>query len=354
VFTIDTAQARLEPSGLMPRDGLVDLNKRWDAEFPGRGGHAVYWIALPPYVGSEPMAVLFSRVGNQVHVQLNGVTLRRWGELGEPRYDAAKSALMVTLPAGLLHANRANELRVEVTLQHQRLGGMSVLHYGPESVIEPIYASHRLWRDFAMGIYAVCLAGMGVMSALLWWRQRDALYGWFSVAALLGVVRNVDRIWPDVPAPWPWLGAFVAVCFVAHVALSFRFVMMLLGPVSRGMNRAIDVLIVVDSLLVVLGFGLGWPWLVTVAILAGLLLGAMSLAVVTRVGVGGGDDGGDRNRHLRRRADPGGPRQRLARDAVAAWAVHLRADHGRDHGRSLQQFGGRKSCAQCRSFASRR
>lgn len=78
LLLIDTAQAPLEPTGLMPRDGVADLNRRWDADFPGRGGHAVYRIALPPHAGDEPMAVLFSRVGNQVHVQLKGSRCGAW------------------------------------------------------------------------------------------------------------------------------------------------------------------------------------------------------------------------------------------------------------------------------------
>ena len=282
VITIDAAQAVLEPDGAARREGPVDLGRRWDGEFPGRGGRAVYRIALPPRVGSEPMALLFSRVGNQVHVQVNGSTVRRWGVQGEPEFDAAKSALMVVLPAALLNADRTNELRVEVTIQPQRLGGLSVLRYGPDSAIEELYDEQRRWRDFPMVIYAASLVGMGALTAVLWWRQRDALYGWFSLAAFLGVVRIVDRVWPDVPVPWPLWGIVVAVCFASHIALICRVTLLALGPVQRWLNRAIDAVIMLASVLSILSFALGQPLLLTLALATLVPLGLTLLAVITR------------------------------------------------------------------------
>lgn len=287
IITIDSAQAVLEPDGAARREGPVDLGRRWDAEFPALGGRAVYRIALPPRAGSEPMALLFSRVGNQVRVQVNGSTVQRWGVLGEPRYDAAKGAVMVALPAALLRTDRTNELRVEVTIQPQRLGGLSVLRYGPQSAIQPLYEQQHRWRDSAMVVYAASLFGMGAVAALLWWRQRDALYGWFSLAAFLGVVRNVDRVWPDVPVPWPYLGVVVAISFACHMALSCRFLLMVLGPVSRAMNRVIDAVIVLDALLVILALALGQPLLFTIGLVVLTPLALISLAVMVRVALSG-------------------------------------------------------------------
>ena len=80
VVTIATAQALLEPQGLAPIERRADLVRRWDVEFPGRDGRAVYHIDLPPHAGDEPTAVLFSRVGNQVQVRLNGAAVQSLGE----------------------------------------------------------------------------------------------------------------------------------------------------------------------------------------------------------------------------------------------------------------------------------
>ncbi|MGJ7506486.1 sensor histidine kinase [Variovorax sp. GT1P44] len=285
ILVIDRAYARLEPEGGTAREGEVDLARRWDREFPGQGGRASYRIMLPPRVGMEPMALLFSRVGNQVHVLLNGSTIQRWGELGDPLFDATKTVRMVTLPAALLQADRPNELRVDVTIQAQRLGGLSVVRYGPVSPIEDLYADQILWRDIAMLIFAAGLVGMGVLTSVLWWRQRDPFYGWFSLAALLGVVRVIDRSWPDVPVSWPLWGAIAAICYAAHVVLMCRFALIAAGPMPRVMSRAIDGVLAVVVVLAALAFALDLPLLMTLSFVLIPILGLATLAMVVREAV---------------------------------------------------------------------
>ncbi len=140
VLTIDRADARFEPQGQPAVDRTdVNLLRRWDLDFPGRGGRAVYRVVLPRHAGTEAMAILFSRVGNQAVVSINGVSLQRWGRLGDPAFDAGKVARMAVVPASLLRPDRDNDLTVEVTVQQQRWGGLSALKYGPEDAIEPLY-----------------------------------------------------------------------------------------------------------------------------------------------------------------------------------------------------------------------
>lgn len=282
VIAIESAQATLAPQGLPVRETSVDLARRWDLVFPGRDGRATYRIALPPHAGDEPMALLFSRVGNQALVRLNGVTLQRWGTLGDPAYDAAKSVQMVVVASSLLRADRPNELSVEVTIQGQRWGGLSVLRYGPYATIAETYSAQRRWRHSAMVVFAVSLAGMGAFAGALWWRQREPLYGLFSLAALLGMVRDVDRLWPDLPVPWPLWGAIEAACYAAHLALICRFTLMALGPVSRPMNRTIDAVVLTTSALALAAFMLGAPLLWTFALGTLLPLGAVSLGMLVR------------------------------------------------------------------------
>lgn len=281
VITLDRAQATLRPDGLPPRVGEVDLNRRWDIDFPGRNGSATYRIVLPPRTTSEPMALLFSRVGNQVLVQVNGATVQRLGALGEPRFNAAKTAYMVTVPAALLHAEQPNELTIEVTIQRQRWGGLSLIRYGPQAALEPLYAEHRRWRHFSAIIFAVSLTVMGGLAGGLWWRQRDALYGCFSVAAFLGVVRNLDQVWPDLPVPWPLWGAIAAVCYACHLALICRFALLALGAAPAWAGRAIYAAMGVSSLLAVASFALAVPlfWTLGLAVLVPVGLGALAIIV---------------------------------------------------------------------------
>lgn len=289
ILTIAEAQARLEPEGLPPRDGRVDLARRWDREFPGRGGRASYWIMLPPHGGSAPMALLFSRIGNQVEVRVNGGLVQHWGTLGDPRYDAAKFPVMAVVPAAVLHADRPNELRLDVTIQQQRLGGLSVFHFGPHDAIERMYEQDRRWREVAMLVFAVGMLGMGVFTGVLWLRQRLPIYGWFSLGALLGVVRIVDRAWPAVPLPWPWLGAVAATCYMAHMILMCRFSVLATGPASRAADRTINTVLVCSTVAGFVAHGLRLPWLMTLAICSIVPVSLACLCVVSYRAWTGGD-----------------------------------------------------------------
>lgn len=289
IRTFESAEAVLEPEGLPPREGPVDLGRRWDADFPGRGGRASYRIMLPPRRSPEPMALLFSRVGNQVDVLVNGSVIRHWGTLGDPLFDAAKTPVMVTVPASLLHSDRENELRVEATIQPQRLGGLSVFRYGPQAAIEPIYDAHRLRRDVAMLVFAAGLLGMGVFTGVLWLRQREPMYGWFSLGAALGFIRILDRAWPDVPVPWPLLGAMVAICFMSHMALMCRFALLAVEPAARWASRSVDIAIVLSSVLACLSFGMRQPLLLTLALCSIVPMSLLSLWTVIRRAWLGGD-----------------------------------------------------------------
>jgi hypothetical protein len=44
---------------------------------------------------------------------------------------------------------------------------------------------------------------MGLMALALWARMRDAVFACFATASFLGIFRNLDRVWPEVPVPWP-------------------------------------------------------------------------------------------------------------------------------------------------------
>lgn len=287
VLTFDRAQATLRPDGLPVREGEVDLARRWDIDFPGRDGSASYRIALPPRSSDEPMALLFSRVGNQVLVTVNGVTVRRLGTLADPRYNAAKTAQLVNVPAALLREGAPNELRVDATVQRQRWGGLSLVLYGSHHAIEPLYDEHRRWRYFSSLVFAVSLAVMGGLVGVLWWRQRDPLYGCFSAAAILGVVRNLDQVWPDLPVPWPWWGALAAVAYACHLALICRFALLALGEAPPWAGRVIYVAMGLASLLAVLSFALAIPMLWTAGLAVLVPIGLLSLGLIVRAALHG-------------------------------------------------------------------
>lgn len=235
------------------------VSYRWDARFPGVDGHALFRLTLPVPIDGEPRALLFSRIGNQAVVRVNGSIVTRMGEPGQTTFDAAKTSWLVTLPEGTLRRDGANQLQVEVWCQAGRWGGLSQVQYGPLSALELAYRQQRLWRFNVPVIMASGFVLMGLTALALWWRQRLAAYGWFAAAAMLGVVRHIDRVWPDLPVPWPLWGGLAAAAYAAHVMLMFRVGLEMLEVRSTAMHRLLLGTLVVVTTLALLAFVGHWP-----------------------------------------------------------------------------------------------
>jgi signal transduction histidine kinase len=254
VLRIDTAEALLQPPGQPAERRRVALRHRWDNNYPGVGGHVIYTLALPPATAAAPMALLFERVGNQALVRVNGILVQELGTPGDAWYDAGKETHMVTLPAGLLRVDRTNELTVDVTTQPMRLGGLSPVRFGPIGPIAALHARFRLLDGITSAAYAASLLLMGGLAAGLWWRQRDRLYGVFSLAAFFGILRHVDRIGLDPILPWPLWGGVLAVFAGIHLGLVALFSIQILETRTRRLQHAIQGVIVVVVLLAMLAF----------------------------------------------------------------------------------------------------
>ncbi|NRF69823.1 histidine kinase [Aquincola sp. S2] len=283
VITLREAQARLEPAGLPPQQQpALKLSHRWDEAFPGRDGRALYTLALPAGGGDEPMALLFTRVGNQVEVRVNGRVVARFGELGKPRFDAAKTTRLVPVPAVLLQAE-GNRLEVEVTTQASRWGGLSLVQYGPASTLAEVLADQLRWRHHAALVLVAGFALMGALSLALWHRQREPLYGWFGLAALLGVVRHLDRIWSDVPVPWPAWGAITAAAYAAHLVTIIHVGALMVDATGARLRRSMAATLVVSAGLGIVALLLHKPLLWDIGLVAMVPYGVAVVIALGRV-----------------------------------------------------------------------
>ncbi|WP_295976940.1 histidine kinase, partial [uncultured Variovorax sp.] len=269
-FDVAWAEARLEPDGLPTQQRRVQLPFRWDHEFPGRGGKATYRVELPASAvpAGQPAALLLSGAGSQVAISFNDALVASYGTLGVPDYDASKSNLLVPVPAVLLQQDQPKTLVVRTTIQRQRGAGLASIHYGPEASLAAVYRTRQNWRNTSAIVYAVSLLLMGGIAGGLWLRQRDALYGCFALAALSGVARNLDRVWPDVAIPWPLWGAIVAVCYACHIGLIARFVLLVLERNPPWLVRSIYTALALSVTLACASFAFAQPLLWT----AGLVI----------------------------------------------------------------------------------
>lgn len=261
------------------------LPHQWDKKFPGLAGRVTYRLTLPAAETTAPHALWISSVGNQAQVRVNGVIVQQWGALGDAQTDAGRVGYVVLLPSSLVNASTDSDLVVEATMQPLRAGGLSEVWYGPAPQMEAMLARQRLLQQYAAVAYVASLLLMGGLAAGLWWRQRDALYGCFSLAAFFGIVRHLNQIWLDVPVPWPLWGAVLAIGYGCHLALTARFVLLLIGVNPPWLVRIIHGALVAAVIIPALSFWLLAPTWWTNTLIGMQLVGIVCFAVALREAV---------------------------------------------------------------------
>lgn len=255
----------------------MSLPLRWDKQRNGRAGRALLRLQLPE--GRVPRALLIERIGNQAVLRLNGHMLAKLGN--RPSQDMAKQSQLQMLPAELLNEG-PNELQVDLQAQALRGALLTPLHLGPPEEAEALQARWRLFDQILPAAYIASFLLMGSLAAGLWWRQRDPVFGCFSLAALAGVLRPLDAVWADALLPWPLWGALLALTYGWQIVLLNRFIVLVLGQNPRWMVRAIHAALLLTTLLVSLSFALLQRHYWTAALGLLLSLSVACLAMVLR------------------------------------------------------------------------
>jgi signal transduction histidine kinase len=289
LIRIAQAQAVFQPQGQalqqppQQQSRKVLLRHRWDTDFPGLDGRATYQIELPE--SAVPSALLLERVGNQASIDIDGQAappLMRQGATTSSQKllsDTNKRAYMVVLPPG------ARTVRIQASMQALRGGGLSPVWVGPVVDIEARYAQRRVIDEVLPAAYAGCLLLMGGLSAGLWLRQRDALFGCFSLAAFFGAIRHLDRVVPDFPCPWAHWGAVLTMAYGLHLVLIGRFVLLAVGRTPPWLERGFWGVLVAVPGLAALSFATRTPALWTGGLLLQLGFGLLCFVFVVRQAV---------------------------------------------------------------------
>jgi signal transduction histidine kinase len=224
---------------------------------------------LPPITADEAHGLYFPRIGNQFEVYVGNQKLMQRGVLGDSKTDSAKAPLWLPIAATMLSHTQATTLRIEISAQASRWGGLAAPSFGLESEIYPVFRTRYVWRQWGTVAVIFSLSLMGVVAAGLWWLQRERLYAIFALAALLGDVRYMDRLLEQPPLPWPLWGGVAALALAAHILLMTRFVLDVLGKDGQGMRRVFYALLGLELVCVVIAFGFGVPlaWSIGLALL---------------------------------------------------------------------------------------
>lgn len=266
VLVISEAQAVLIPKGQVAVQLAVKLPHRWDHAYPGKDGHAEYVMWLPPIKTPTSHGIYFPRVGNQVEIYLGEQLIAQKGTLGDSRVDAAKSPWWVTLPLGMLSTTRPTQLRIVADVQSSRWGGIAAPQFGTEAKLRPIFETRYVWRQWGAIAVVFCLTLMAVLAGGLWLLQREAVYGYFALSAVFGVIRFADRLLEQPPLPWPLWGAVTAAALSMHILLMARFALAVINRDSALVHKIFWVMLTLQLAASAFAFFASVPWLWTTAL----------------------------------------------------------------------------------------
>jgi signal transduction histidine kinase len=209
------------------------LPLKWDHYLPGQNGRVSYTLQLPPRSsfpahGAEDLFALYvPRVGNQVQVLLNGQLIASQGALDDTQRDNSESPLYVAIPVNLVNMTESTPLVIRTSVQALRFGGLSEVYFGLDRELCHTYDWARLWQKTSYVVIVVSLMLMGLLSLLIWLRQRKyeaaKLYLYFVWSAIAGSIAALDHLLVQHYLPWPVQGIVAAVALAWHVIFMSRF-----------------------------------------------------------------------------------------------------------------------------------
>ena len=270
--SIDTAQAVLMPDGGPIERRAVSLPHRWDSDFPGRGGRAIYTLDVPLDPKWNQPGLLFPRLGNQAEIRMGGKVLWRAGKLGDPSFDRSRSPALVSLPpwpSGIMR------IEIEITAQPMRWGGVGRPIVSSMIGLHPAQRWNTIWRFNAAIVLELILGVCLLWTLILWAVLRNRIFALLSVSILLGLLCYGDMATESPLIPWPWWGWMVEASIVPHWLLLQLALLRLAGMVQRRFTRLFYAAAVLGALLPVAGQASGdlWLWM-------GSLLAAAAFALI--------------------------------------------------------------------------
>ena len=251
---VEVAHARLKSQNGQSFEGPVNLTHRWDMTFPGQQGEALYTINLPAATEAGTYAIFLYRAGNQLEVSVNGLLIRRFGQLGDPGQDWAKGPLLFDVPPAILHADRHNTRVIHATLQPLRSGGRSHVLFGPEAALRPLFNFNYAARKTGYVVIAATSAVVGLFALFLAMRQWEPVFAYASFAAFMWMLRAADRALVEAPLPWKVWSLMSNEAYFLCCTFMLLFMQHLLRIQNRAMVRWNYGLTVVGMLLIAVAY----------------------------------------------------------------------------------------------------
>ena len=203
----------------------VTLPDAWDSSRPDYQGYVWYRLRFATPAGAAvPLALYLPSVSMNARVELNGQLLDQQGRMHEPVTRHFYTPLLFALPQALLRpAGQQNELRILVMGYRLYRSGLAPVSVGPAEPLRQAWASRHFWQNTGTLITSVLVLGLALGGAVLWWTApRARMYAWFTLAAVVWGLRNLNFVLTDNPFNnlwWNQLSLAGAAGFVGLFAL---------------------------------------------------------------------------------------------------------------------------------------
>ncbi|MGX0937567.1 ATP-binding protein [Cupriavidus metallidurans] len=178
----------------------VSLPYYWDRELPRQSGTATFRIRFPHEAGGrEGLGFYLARAANSFEMRLNGKLLATAGDLCAPALYGGQRPLHVPVPQAMLQPD--NELLVTISARADARGGLSAIEFGPDSVTRAHYDRALWFRVIGPLVIAAVSLVLAGISLMIWWRQRDPLFGLYALAEIAWAISLAEFFLTDAPLP---------------------------------------------------------------------------------------------------------------------------------------------------------
>jgi signal transduction histidine kinase len=270
----------VQVQGQSSRDLEPRLPFHWDSNLRGQEGSATLITEFLLSPASQPLAVLFPRIGNGFSVELNGEVLLKRGMDRNPRQDFGKQPHWVALPGALLM--ESNRLVIRIEAQRGRKAGISKVLLGSEEEVRSVYESQRQWRVYGVLMVATASATLGVFGLMVWARRREGVYLTYSLSELLWAFAMLDPLTESTLLPWPHWGLATSSAQALAGMLICKFLLMVSGVNSVWPARATTLVLAATVPLLVIALWGGLPALDLLLLLISQAVGIWVIVAVIR------------------------------------------------------------------------
>lgn len=242
-LVVDMAEVQVQTGGKTLDLPAARLPLDWDRQFGAADGQARVRFTVAVQDPRVPLALYFARIGNTYAVRVNGQEVARFGDPPADRYaDAAHAPRYVEIAPHFLRP--VNSIEIQLGALGGRSAGLAPIVAGTRAQVRPLHASAYRWQVGGARIVAVVSMVLGLLSLLLWLRQREAAYLYYGLGEVLWSVQTSRVLLEDAPLPWPLWGLVPQAAFNLATPLLLKFALTVMGYRQGWVVRMVNTLIV--------------------------------------------------------------------------------------------------------------